>query len=55
MRSRHDVRFHLRQLNCRGFPLSLLSRELLRSIINLIIPGSTAEHAAEIDNQQNTA
>ena len=25
MRSRLDVRFHLRQLNCRGFPLNVLN------------------------------
>ena len=28
MRSRLMVRFHLRQLNCRGFPLNVLNDEL---------------------------
>ena len=27
MRSRLMVRFHLRQLNCRGFPLSVLNHD----------------------------
>ena len=36
MRSRHDVRFHLRQLNCRGFPLSLLKSPDNKGIISLI-------------------
>ncbi len=31
MRSRLMVRFHLRQLNCRGFPLNVLKQKTLYS------------------------
>ena len=33
MRSRLMVRFHLRQLNCRGFPLSVLNLSEVKCLI----------------------
>ena len=50
MRSRLMVRFHLRQLNCRGFPLSVLKDLGCEKVFSDMLSGNTDNVRSTIYN-----